>query len=248
MSKKTGKRFTGVVLLVLVGIIGLVCFRMYFYTEESNGKNSITIDPVQKNETWEYEKWDGTYVSYGYNGRELHLPSLDGWEYKIIEYVDENTSYGINFHPTGENGWIEFHYHPFFGVCGTGLVEKEYGSGQMGIYDDQKVWTFITYPASEGTFVAITNRVESWWPQYGEEAMAILDHSLLTHTVADKGDVAAADFSVRLFQHSFDAENNTLISPVSVLYALSMVANGADGNTRAQMEQVLGLPLSEQNV
>lgn len=54
---------------------------------------------------------------------------------------------------------------------------------------------------------------------------------------------AAADFSIRLFQQSTvdeTAGNNILISPESVLSALGMTANGADGTTLAEMEQVLG--------
>lgn len=48
------------------------------------------------------------------------------------------------------------------------------------------------------------------------------------------------DFAVRLFRESMEEGKNTLVSPLSVLYALSMTANGADGNTLAQMEAVLG--------
>ena len=55
------------------------------------------------------------------------------------------------------------------------------------------------------------------------------------------GAAAAADFGVRLFQTSLEDGKNTLISPLSVLYALAMTANGADGDTLAQMEQVLGM-------
>ena len=57
----------------------------------------------------------------------------------------------------------------------------------------------------------------------------------------DAGAAAAADFGVRLFQTSMEEGENTLISPLSVLYALAMTANGADGETLAQMEQVLGM-------
>ena len=57
----------------------------------------------------------------------------------------------------------------------------------------------------------------------------------------DAGSAAAADFGVRLFQTSMEEGKNTLISPLSVLYALAMTANGADGETLAQMEQVLGM-------
>ena len=56
----------------------------------------------------------------------------------------------------------------------------------------------------------------------------------------DAGAAAAADFGVRLFQTSMEEGKNTLISPLSVLYALARTANGADGETLAQMEQVLG--------
>lgn len=52
---------------------------------------------------------------------------------------------------------------------------------------------------------------------------------------------AVTDFGVRLFQNSLKEGENTLISPLSVLSALAMTANGAEGETLTQMEQVLGL-------
>ena len=55
------------------------------------------------------------------------------------------------------------------------------------------------------------------------------------------------DFAVRLFKASAGDGENTLISPLSVLIALSMTANGADGETLSQMENVLGMPISELN-
>ena len=63
----------------------------------------------------------------------------------------------------------------------------------------------------------------------------------------DAGAAAAADFGVRLFQTSMEEGKNTLISPLSVLYALAMTANGADGETLAQMEQVLGMDIEKLN-
>ncbi|MBO6062078.1 MAG: serpin family protein [Clostridia bacterium] len=57
----------------------------------------------------------------------------------------------------------------------------------------------------------------------------------------------AADFAVRLFKACLDEKGNTLVSPLSVLAALSMTANGAKGETLAQMEEVLGMPLEELN-
>ena len=63
----------------------------------------------------------------------------------------------------------------------------------------------------------------------------------------DAGAAAAADFGVRLFKTSMEEGENTLISPLSVLYALAMTTNGADGETLAQMEQVLGMDVDNLN-
>ena len=50
-----------------------------------------------------------------------------------------------------------------------------------------------------------------------------------------------ADFTIALLQKNLEnGEKNVMVSPVSVLTALSMTANGAQGDTFAQMQQVLG--------
>lgn len=66
---------------------------------------------------------------------------------------------------------------------------------------------------------------------------------------ATTGDSAtqATDFSLRLFQAVCEEGQNTSVSPLSVLTALAMTANGARGNTLAQMEQVLGMDTQELN-
>ena len=58
-----------------------------------------------------------------------------------------------------------------------------------------------------------------------------------------------AEFSIELFKATILAEENSLISPLSVMLALAMAANGADGETLAQMETLLGgtIPLAELN-
>ena len=69
-------------------------------------------------------------------------------------------------------------------------------------------------------------------------------------TVADmnKGNATVTDFALKLFKESMEDGKNTLISPLSVLCALSMTANGADGETLSQMEDVLGMSVSELNM
>lgn len=58
---------------------------------------------------------------------------------------------------------------------------------------------------------------------------------------------ANVDFSLRLFRAASESGKNTLISPLSVSIALAMTANGAKGETLAQMEQTLGMRVEELN-
>ena len=60
--------------------------------------------------------------------------------------------------------------------------------------------------------------------------------------------VKMTDFAIDLFKEASRDGENTLISPLSVLIALSMTANGAEGGTREQMESVLGMSTDELNL
>lgn len=59
--------------------------------------------------------------------------------------------------------------------------------------------------------------------------------------------VEAADFAVTLFQNTAREGKNTLLSPLSVLSALAMTANGADGETLTQMENTMGMTVEDLN-
>ena len=74
----------------------------------------------------------------------------------------------------------------------------------------------------------------------GEDMMEDIKPNAVVYGEEGAPTAAVTDFAVRLFRESMEAGENTLISPLSVLYALSMTANGAQGNTLAQMEAVLG--------
>lgn len=55
---------------------------------------------------------------------------------------------------------------------------------------------------------------------------------------------ATLDLAVDLFKESYEGNNNILLSPTSIMMALSMAANGADSETLSQMEEVLGRGLT----
>ena len=54
-------------------------------------------------------------------------------------------------------------------------------------------------------------------------------------------------FALRLFTNCAEKGKNVLVSPVSVIAALAMTANGAKGETLEQMESVLGMKSGELN-
>lgn len=57
-----------------------------------------------------------------------------------------------------------------------------------------------------------------------------------------------SDFALKLYQESYEDNKNILLSPVSIIYALGMTANGAEGATLEQMENVFGLKIEDLNI
>ena len=65
--------------------------------------------------------------------------------------------------------------------------------------------------------------------------------------IKEKGNKAMNDFAANLLKTSVQSGENTLVSPLSVMYALSMAANGANNATLKEMENVLGMTNYEMN-
>ncbi len=64
----------------------------------------------------------------------------------------------------------------------------------------------------------------------------------------EERNLAMADFSVKLLKESVDADTNVLLSPTSIIYALAMTANGAEGETKKQLETLFEMDIDELNV
>ncbi|MBR5251196.1 MAG: serpin family protein [Oscillospiraceae bacterium] len=73
------------------------------------------------------------------------------------------------------------------------------------------------------------------------------DPVAVTDRFTDGQPQAVADFAAKLLRQSAQNGESVVISPLSVLYALAMTANGADGETLAQMESVFGLDIDTLN-
>lgn len=60
-------------------------------------------------------------------------------------------------------------------------------------------------------------------------------------------ELVADKFAMDLFRQTAEAGENTLVSPLSVLTALAMTANGAQGDTLAQIEETIGMSREDLN-
>ena len=110
------------------------------------------------------------------DGLELYIP--EGWEYGL----QEQGRVGIRFWPAGETGGVVAveHYPGHFGVCGTGLSQREVTVGGYpayeGVYDKKRAWSFISLHETpgEGSYV-VHNEGADWLASRNDEVMAILN-------------------------------------------------------------------------
>lgn len=126
------------------------------------------------------EQW--REVRYEEHGAFITLSIPESWSYTVVSLQDEALNAGIcagiSFWPMGrEEGKLFFGYYPDrFGVCGTGLETTSMTlAGQavsVGTYDGRALWDFISF----GEYFAVWGQGhESWWAEYGDKAMEILD-------------------------------------------------------------------------
>lgn len=55
------------------------------------------------------------------------------------------------------------------------------------------------------------------------------------------------DFAIRILKENIKNDDNMLISPLSIIYAMGMTTNGADKNTLKEIEETFGMSLDEMN-
>ncbi len=85
-------------------------------------------------------------------------------------------------------------------------------------------------------------------PKYQNLMVNISPENVSSLEDLSQGNKAYQDFALKVFKESLSKEGkNTLISPLSVIYALGLTANGADGNTLSQMEEVFGIKIDPLN-
>lgn len=103
----------------------------------------------------------------------------------------------IRFYPEDiERGYIELAYMESFGVCGTGLTEKEItiagDTANMGTYDNQEYWDFIVFKGKNQGIVASTFEVDEGWEDYTTQVMEILN--TVSMQVGEIGDTEIVNY------------------------------------------------------
>jgi len=85
-------------------------------------------------------------------------------------------------------------------------------------------------------------------PSHSNSLMQNLSASSIDTVALDNTFInAKINLSFDLFYQMIETNKNTMISGTSILLALSLLANGADGNTLDQIEQVIGMPIASLN-
>ncbi len=117
-------------------------------------------------------------VTFSEDGAGITIQLPEGWVYAITTVAEDEYNAGIDFWPMGkEEGKLHFGYYPQrFGVCGTGLETTTMvlagQEAEVGTYDGGTLWDFICFNEH---FAVWGEGHESWWSEYGEQAMEILD-------------------------------------------------------------------------
>ncbi|MBR2036097.1 MAG: hypothetical protein IKA09_00030 [Lachnospiraceae bacterium] len=139
------------------------------------------------------------------------------WNYEI-ERGNNTDEYCIAFWPEDQKeGKIKMWYYTAFGVCGTGLKQKEITIGaykaREGTFDNRKIWNFISFEEDvPGSYVAMNEGADKWWSQYGDEAMQILSTIKIAEDIITEEqviDLVKKDVTVEYNQIDarFDREN-----------------------------------------
>ena len=92
-----------------------------------------------------------------------------------------------------------------------------------------------------------TDIIPSGTAQLGNLTEGLTPNKVTVNVDMDEQSVLITDFALRLLRASRHEGESTLVSPLSVLYALAMTANGAEGETKGQIESALGLRIEELN-
>lgn len=133
----------------------------------------------------------------------------------------------------------EYSYHS---DCGTLQIKQgsEFTIIELSDSEKEKLNGVLEYYIESKSFIIETDTTS---PVIVSDTVDDLPYVQQTSGTPLRSTVAAADFGFRLFKESLKNEKNALISPTSVITALTMAANGAKGETLKEIETMLGMDI-----
>lgn len=97
----------------------------------------------------------------------------------------------------------------------------------------------------------LSGSTENLMEVYGEKNTSEIQSEAAQISIEDEAEFKEnyADFAVEVLKNTAESGENSMISPLSLLTALTMTENGAGGETLSQMEQVIanGISVEKQN-
>ena len=151
--------------------------------------------------------------SRGYANIRLTVPK--GWEYTTEDVEGSNDFSIVLWHKNSVEDKIRISYQTAFGVCGTGLEEKDITIGSyqawQGTYDNHKNWDYIALKDTPGSYVIFNEADDDWWKEHKDETMQILNTLVVAENIISESeaitiakDNAAVDYNE--VRASFDME------------------------------------------
>ena len=206
------------------------------------GMIRLYTDPDKVGET---EKTNNLSMAALISLVETHGEDL-AWEHFMPYYREEVGSGVIRFRfPIDDDYYLIINGIPIVGELeNIVLVSADDPSKSIDVrYESIEDFIGGDSGETEETKAPIVLEVEA------EDMMAgIVAENVSVSDELEGGSVAVTDFAIRLFNAANEDGKSTLISPLSVLYALAMTANGAEGETREQIEETLGMSVEELNI
>ncbi len=190
------------------------------------------------------DKFEGEFVeikpqcppSYGVS---FWLPT--GWTYSGMQSDDDPTSdLIVSIRPEfpGTEGAITLQHSKGFGMCGTGLVQKDIEfnghPAWQGFYGGQSLWSHIILKDLKDC--VIINSAENWYEEYEEEIKQIL--STVEFVYYENSTSVSEPEEIILDSRSFDIDGDGIIEdckiadgPTSGLFTVVITAS-VDGNIK----------------
>lgn len=185
---------------------------------------------------------DELYCPFSEEDAEKALKIIQKYEPQIVE-AGPDCLFDFNIRIDG----VEYAYHY---DCGS------FENVSSGVYsefkfsdEDKEVFNRIlfNYVPHSNPCQPIVNFTETYTKTESTTLRCLYDTIEDLSFTLTKTTVAAADFSINMLKEAIKQETNAIISPVSLITALSMTANGANGETLKQIEKVLGGEIEQLN-